>query len=387
MGEKRSERVKKLPNLWASRVALFFVLIVVGSIFFWWVRNRPSYLLYQATSEMNEGKQSAVISEYQRLLRKKDLPPAEEIRMRKALGTFFVRAFQETNGVSMYMNDSDSVENPYLELAKREFDRVIVLDGKDAEAHYYLGRILWVRRLEAFAMEELNLSRQYDPKNPEPLWFLARAYLERGNASLARETALQALAIRPDYDEARQVLSDAYAALGDYRRAIEQFDRLSPGFRSDPDTLASHALLLARQKEWRAADHAISEAERIGPNNGRVKLLAGRVLLEKNELEEASGKFAQAAALMPKNVWPLVWQSIGFSRRNLCDEAARPAHYLAERLPRWAWSHLAMAECFKCQGETAHALSSLDEALRLSPELKEAIDLKVQILETRMGLK
>ena len=150
-------------NLPASRVALLSVVILVGGTFVWWYQNRPSYLLYQAHRELEGGNQASVIAEYKRLLTQKDLPKEEEIRLRRALGEFYVRALQESNGVSQIVSRSYEVENPFIATAKNEFERIIELDPTHATAHYYLGRILWFRHLESFAIDESSANNAPKP--------------------------------------------------------------------------------------------------------------------------------------------------------------------------------------------------------------------------------
>ncbi len=370
----------KRENLTASRLAFIVVLAMASGIFVWWYRNRPSYLLYQAHRAFDSGNQSAVVSEYKRLLSDKNLKPEDEIRLRMALAEFYIRALQETSGFSTLSGPSYEVENPFANDAKKELERVLQLDGSHAAAHYYMGRILWARRLESFAIEELNKSRSLDPQNPEPLWFLARVYLERGNASQARELSLQALAIRPDFDQARLALVDAYADLGDHENALKEFDRLSFSFRNDPDIEAQQALYLSKQNEWDRCLDLIESAIKESPNNGRIKIIYGRILLDLGRFEEAAGQFGQSAALLQRNVWPGLWQVNAFWRRGDCEEATRVSQLLVQALPRWGWSHLAHAWALLCRGETPSALLELEEAERLAPDLMEAKELRAQIL-------
>jgi len=159
-------------NLTASRFALLFVLIVAGGSLVWWVRHRPSYLIYQANSAFGKSNQAAVIAEYQRLLRQKNLPPAEEIKMRKALAIFYLDAI-DSNSLSAvsYVDDVEYIDprdlslrklrykveeggdHPFIALAKNEVDRIFELSPHDAQAYYLLGWILWKKKLEIHAIE------------------------------------------------------------------------------------------------------------------------------------------------------------------------------------------------------------------------------------------
>ena len=364
----------------ASRMALLFVLLVIGGAFIWWFRHRPSFLLYQANRALNSGNQAALVTNYQRALRKTNLPKEDEIRLRKALGRIYLQTFQNAHGVILFFKETGDVESPYIGLAKKEFDRVLALEPNDSEAHYALGRILWFRRLETYAMEEFEKSRRSDPTFPEPLAFLAEANLERGNATAARELALQALAIAPGFGEARRTLVNAYAALGDYANVDKQYDLLSPDFKTHPQMMASYAYYLALQNRWTECLALMKDAERLAPNDGWVKITFGRMLLEQGRVDEAAGMFIQAGKVLPDSVWPRVHLTESFALRGLCDEAVRASQPLVETMPNWCWSPMMNAWTQLCRFEPDRALFSLDEALRLAPDLREATFLKAHVL-------
>ncbi|MCB4755957.1 MAG: tetratricopeptide repeat protein [Elusimicrobia bacterium] len=399
--------MKTLPNklnLTASRVALGFVLVIVGGSFLWWVKTRPSQLLYQAHRRFGVDDQAAVVAEYRRLLRRKNLPPVEEIRLRKALGEFYVRAVAESPASSLVFVDDYSLEapllslpnqralatqktsrsqgpdHPFLAAAKTEFDRVLELDPNEAPSHYYLGRIFWIRKLEKYALEELERSRACDPRDPRPLTYLSLIHQSRGDAGLGRELALQALAIDPQSDDARAALVSAYSNLGAYDKALEEYEKHSFAYKSIPAVKARHALDLAQQNYWPEALKEIEEAQGLDTQDGSVKLFRGQILLAQGRFDEAAGDFAQATALIPRNARPLLWQIKAYALRGDCDEAASQAQLLLISLPRWPWTHLAAAWIHLCRGDDAPALSSLDEALRLAPNFPEAILEKARIL-------
>lgn len=368
----------------ASQIALASVIVVVGASFSWWLRERPSYLLYKAHSGIGQDNQSAAIAEYRRLLSSNTLERDEELKYRLALGELYLRAVQESTGVSLlYREDDTQPANPFLGQAKKEFERILELDPDNAQAHYYLGRILWLQNLEPFALKELEAARQKDPTNPETLRYLSLIEQERGDPAAGREYALQALAAHPSNDEARMALIQAYALLGDQSHSLKEYEQLSPMFRDDPLVRAQHALYLANENYWDEAANEMEAAVNAAPQNGWVKILYGRVLLRRGLVEEAAGAFGQAQALMPKSVWPLVWRADVQAMRGECDEPVRAGQLLTDALPRWPWARLVNAWADVCRGDDGKAQSELDEALRLSPQFPEATLLKANILLDR----
>ncbi len=365
----------------ASKIAFSVLLIGAIGVMGWWVRHRPSFLLYEAHDQLDQGNQSGVIAEYRRLLDRPNLPAAEEIKLRNALGDLYVTALQDSTDVDVLPTGPDyRTENPFVALAKKEFQRVLELDPTNSVAHDYMGRILWTQNLENYALEEFQKSRQSDPKDPEPLRYLAKIHLERGDAAAARDEALQALALSPSYDEARLVLVSCYSELGETSAALDEYERLSPAFRAGPDAQARYALLLMQANRWDQAAQLFAEAEEKGPKSGRLQIAYGRYLLARGRPRDASGAFAQAAALMPRSAWPLAWSVPTSTVNGDCDQAQRVSQILMEALPRWPWSHWSRAWSQLCRNDAEGALASLSEALRLSPDFSEALELKSALL-------
>lgn len=365
-------------RLTPSHIALLFVLVVVGGSFAWWAKSRPSFLLFQAHSGGSD--QAAVIHEYQRLLKRKDLPKDKEIEYRKALGEFYVRAIQETRSYSVFVQDPSVVDHPYLKSAKEQFDRILELDPNDSQGHYFLGRVFLLRQMESYAMEEFEKSRRLGPHNPDPAYFLSLIYQEREEPLKARELAEQALAIAPHSDDARMALVEAYRLSGDFQQAFKEFELLSPAYRAIPLTRARHAYFLSQQNYWDQARSEIKDALAADPGNGWIKVINAQLLMEQGRFTQAGGELAQAEGIMPKNPWPLPWHVKAWAALGRCEESSRASQFLIEALPRWPWSFWAGAHHQLCQGRELAALSSLDEALRLAPDFSAAHQMKAQIL-------
>ncbi len=70
------------------------------------------------------------------------------------------------------------------------------------------------------ALRELLTARRLDPKNPKILHSLGITYLRKGKEAEAEKFMKQALAIRPDYQDARYNLSTLYMRQGRYEACI-----------------------------------------------------------------------------------------------------------------------------------------------------------------------
>ncbi len=373
-----------MRSKFASHTALAFVVFVVGGSFIWWVRDRPSFILYKAHESVGELGQAAAIAQYRKMLASPTITHDDELKYRLELGTLYLRALEEANALSRYvLNDPDKPMHPFVEDAKKEFDRVLKLDPENAQAHLHLGQIFWLRNLEAYAVEELEIGRKKDPTNPVALKYLSNVYLESGDAAKARDLAQQALALKPDFEDARLVLVNAYHDLGDTMSALVEYERLSPGFKEIPSVRAQHALLLANQNFWTDADAEITTALKDAPNSGQIKLIFGEMQLDRNQPDSALGAFLQAQDLMPRNIWPLVWKARALTVQHSCDEPDRIGDLLTHQWPRWPWGRLVRASYYLCKLDDARAGAELDEAVRLSPDFAEGYRIRAQLLLER----
>ncbi|MCB4757553.1 MAG: tetratricopeptide repeat protein [Elusimicrobia bacterium] len=365
----------------ASKLAFFTVLAVFGGSFIWWFVSRPSFLLYQAHSRIGKENQPAVIEQYRRLLKKTDLTPEKEIELRLGLGEFYLEASGEMGTVVLRSSDDRyGVDHPFLTYAKDEFDRVLKLNPKDARAHYDRGRLFLYQGLETFALEEINLSHKCDPKLPQPLTLLARIQLERGDPEIARDLALEALALSPDEDDARWVLVRSYSLLDDQENAQKEYHRLSFQFKTSPEVRSHFALFLAETNMWEEGEAEMNLVYRNDSENMWVLLNNGRFLLKKGFLEEASGQFMRAADLYRRNPWPYVWLVQVDVERGFLDRARHTVQILKEGLPRWPWTSLAEAQVLDGHGKVKEALDLLSEATEIQPKFFEAVLMKGEIL-------
>lgn len=103
---------------------------------------------------------------------------------------------------------------------------VVTVDKRKAEAHYKLGIEELRAGRAAMAIRELRAAAQYDPKDEWAQLALAEAYRLKGHPRLAEERLLEALRLRPDFQQARLNLSALYIQTERYPEAIAQAQTL-----------------------------------------------------------------------------------------------------------------------------------------------------------------
>jgi tetratricopeptide (TPR) repeat protein len=324
-----------------------------------------------------------VIAEYRRLLQKEDLPRKDEIRLRKELGKYYLHVIHENSEYSQYISDDYKVAHQFLRLAKKEYEKILSYDPNDPEAHFGIGQILLNQKLEASGLKELELGIKGMPGNPYPLQYVSRIHQERGEANLGLDYALRAMAVDASNNENRDALVTAYVLLEEEEKALAEFQKLSATFQALPEVKARHAILLAKMNFWNEAEEEMKDVLSRNPNDGRIRMAYGEMLLDQGKADEAAGQFFQAADLMPHYILPLVWQARAYAQRGRCPEVTRVAQTLELWAPRWAWTHLINADALLCEGKDRAADKSLAEALRLSPDFPEARTMQVELLLDR----
>jgi tetratricopeptide (TPR) repeat protein len=107
----------------------------------------------------------------------------------------------------------------------------------------------------------------------------------------------KARVIDPDFSSIS--LSRAYAALGDFSSAINEYDRYSTLFPDDTSALLDLGELYIRLEEYQQADQLLKKALAMSPNDSRGHFLYGRTLLLEGRESDARRELDKAAKLDP----------------------------------------------------------------------------------------
>ena len=107
----------------------------------------------------------------------------------------------------------------------------------------------------------------------------------------------KARVIDPDFSSIS--LSRAYATLGDFSSAINEYDRYSTLFPDDTSALLDLGELYIRLEEYQQADQLFKKVLAMAPNDSRGHFLYGRTLLLEGRESDARRELAKAAKLDP----------------------------------------------------------------------------------------
>jgi DNA-binding winged helix-turn-helix (wHTH) protein/tetratricopeptide (TPR) repeat protein len=162
-----------------------------------------------------------------------------------------------------------------------EYRRAIALDPAYAPAHQWYGMALLRQGRGQEAFDELHRAAVLDPESVAATdWLSEAAYLSRHYAEAIRY-AHQALDLSPQRTDAYQAMGLAYEALGDYRAAINSYERYGnscASCRPEAAALLAHVYAASHDFANAAAQLRIAQAgmasDRVDPEDVITALVA-----------------------------------------------------------------------------------------------------------------
>ncbi len=179
----------------------------------------------------------------------------------------------------------------------------------------------------------------------------------------------QALKKVPSWKEARLGLARAYLAKGDDTMADECANQLSA---QDPNAPGPYYIKGVVQKRAGKLDDALvlfENAIRQNPKHFDAHIERGNVLLLKRELEKAFQAYMFAAAAEPKNPDGLIAIGRVLLEMGKTDKALQTLQEATTLGRRKAEAHLLLGEAFFRAKQMDRALQCFQTALRLNPKL------------------
>jgi tetratricopeptide (TPR) repeat protein len=126
--------------------------------------------------------------------------------------------------------------------ARATFERSIQLQPDSARTRFDFGTLLLRQGEREAARGQFQAVNDLHPGDPEALTALAVMALEDGRSAEAIELLTRALERRPNFGLALTNLAFAYEKSGDWKRAVESYDRYFEGLEGLPDPAAACAM-------------------------------------------------------------------------------------------------------------------------------------------------
>jgi tetratricopeptide (TPR) repeat protein len=219
-----------------------------------------------------------------------------------------------------------------------------------------LGAVLWVTA-------PWRGGRRVDPEQAAALMREGTARRQRGDLRGAADAFRKAVALAPDWADARLQLGAVYMAALEYDLARKELER---GVRLAPENAAGWGQLgklYLTTLQFDAAERALAEALRLVPDRGAYVAMLGEVYRLRGDPKSVAAaveQFRRALALDPNNSDAYHRLGLAYQRLGRLGEAAVALAAATRAAPDAPQPYLALAQVERQRGRTAAA----DQATR-----------------------
>ncbi len=173
--------------------------------------------------------------------------------------------------------------------------------GRPAAYHYQMGVSYLEERNYTAALVDLTEAEKMEPDNAELQYNLGRALTGKQRLDLAEHKFLRALALRPNYSDARNDLGVLYLETGRWDNAIQQFKAVKDDlfYPRHNNARINLALSYMGKGDLAAALDELSSVRALDPGNPIISVTIGRVLFAQGKTEEAVHEYRRAIVVAP----------------------------------------------------------------------------------------
>lgn len=259
--------------------------------------------------------------------------------------------------------------------AAQHFQRAIALAPADDQTHFFYARWLYTSGDVSRAVPELKIAAELNPSKLDTRELLAEAYRALGEADKARSTAADILRISPSDPGAARLLQQQPAPTADFWINASLYQYKSGNYQACIDA-AREALKLkpnsalaynnigaayAGLRQWDLAIQNEHEALRIDPNFA--------VALNNLALYTS---LSAAARQMPKTADDWLNASLRDNQTGQYRKSIADAESALRLRPDYAEAYNNIAAAYEAQGDWDRAIAAALKAVRLKPDFQLA---------------
>lgn len=209
-------------------------------------------------------------------------------------------------------------------LAYESLGRALELSGNQGyRAHELIGLIYIEHRRYKEAMRELQIAAEQEPKSAQARYYHGRMCYENGYYTRARDEFTACLELQPAYPRALENLGLCFEALGDFPKALDSYRKAialeeAKNGRKNAEPFAYCGRLLLDRQQIEEALQVLRRAVAVSPGSFLVNYELGRGLLKLGQFEDAKHFLLVAKDLDPK--FPQTYYLLG----KICQRQQQP---------------------------------------------------------------
>jgi tetratricopeptide (TPR) repeat protein len=254
-----------------------------------------------------------------------------------------------------------------LDLAEKEFAAVLRLDPANRDANYNLGLLLMSQGSPAKAIVHLQRVR---PTNLETRFNLTRAYLRAGRLAEGLKTANELSAENKDNVQLHSTLGVLLASEKQYRAAQLELERANALQPEAFEILYNLGQTYLRAGEYPKADVVLGRAAKLRPDSAETLYLLAQVYADQSRPVDALDLLARAHKLAPQNTDIIFLLARVSMTQNYFEDAIPLLESGLQIAPSRADLHAALGESYFMSGKAEKAIDefkvliSLDRSAR-----------------------
>jgi tetratricopeptide (TPR) repeat protein len=194
---------------------------------------------------------------------------------------------------------------------------------------------------------------------------LSNAYYKQGKVEEAINTALKAIALKPDYGVAHYNLGNLYAGQGRFDRAQTHFQEALRLYPNYADAWSNLGQLIAERGDLETGINYFRRAIELKPALSRAHLNLGVALAKQGRIEEAVRPLKEAARLAPESAEARFGLGSLYAAQNRYDEAVKWFDATLRIEPDHVAAHQSLAQLLSLQGKKSEAIRHYQEAVRI----------------------
>jgi tetratricopeptide (TPR) repeat protein len=263
-----------------------------------------------------------------------------------------------------------------LEPAKTSLDKALVLNASPAETRFFLGQVAVAQENDTAAEMEFNEALRADPSFVPARVALAELLMRGARWADARVQLQRALDAQPNHFNARRLMAGVDAASGDLANAEKKLVAL---LQEQPSSALSHnqiGLLYARKGTARAAEEHLQKALELDPESATN----ARSLVEYYIGQKQAGKGIEVLnATVPDSKknglhHELVAQALFNLQR--FEDAETALRKSIEKEPNRSSAYTALGQVYLKAGKLDKIPAEMDAVLKIDPKAAFAHVLK-----------
>jgi len=226
------------------------------------------------------------------------------------------------------------------------YQKAIVLDPGNADAHLELGDLRARSGDTTGAEQELLKAAELAPKNPDPLAALANLYMSVNRLPEAEACLRKFLALSPESVNGHLQLARVLRAQNKNDGALPELQKVLELHPGDIDALRELAALQADGKQYDAAVASYRALLAAAPRDATLHFELGRVLLHQLNWSAAQEELAKAVNLKPDFGDAYYELAVAANGNKNYAVAVKALDYRAKYLPENAGTFFLRATCF-----------------------------------------